>query len=327
MEFYFAPLEGVTGYIFRNAYYQCFEGRDIAYVDKFFSPFISPGNHKKLTTKEQKDVAPSNNQGIALIPQILTNDVTSFIRTAKHLEELGYDEVNLNLGCPSGTVVAKGKGAGFLEDVYALERFFDDVFSGQPLKISVKTRIGLEEKDEFIPLMQMFNQFPFTELIIHPRLRIDYYGNHPDLETFAYALEQARMPVCYNGDIFTLEDYEDFTKRFPTVDKVMLGRGALANPALFRKLQGGKDMTEQEFSDMHEWILNAYAEEMSGDRNLLFKMKELWNYWICMFDEPKQHMRKIRKANTKSEYGIVISNMLRSGAFHGEYGYRPQAIK
>lgn len=327
MELYFAPLEGVTGYIYRNAFHNYFDSVGTKRcVDKFFSPFISPGNHKKLTTKEQKDVNPEHNQNIILIPQILTNDATCFIRTANHLKELGYDEVNLNLGCPSGTVVAKHKGAGFLEDTYRLEAFFDEVFAGQSLKISVKTRIGLESRDEFESLMRVFNQFPFTELIIHPRLRTDYYGNHPDLDSFAYALEVAKMPVCYNGDIFSVEDYEKFVQQFPKVDKLMIGRGALANPALFRKILGGNDMTVDEFSVFHDTLLEAYAVEMSGDRNLLFKMKELWNYWICMFDDPKTYMRKIRKAGTKSEYQIVVSNMLRNDAFHGSHSYKPNIL-
>ena len=113
MEFYFAPMEGITGYIYRNAHQKFFPG-----MDKYFTPFLSPNENRALNPKEKKDILREHNIDLYVTPQILTNRADFFLRAARELkEEYGYEEVNLNLGCPSGTVVSKGKGAGFLGDL------------------------------------------------------------------------------------------------------------------------------------------------------------------------------------------------------------------
>ena len=167
MEFYFAPMEGITGYIYRNAHHRFFPG-----TDKYFTPFLSPNQNRALNPKEVRDVLPENNEGIYIVPQILTNQADFFLRAAKELKECyGYEEVNLNLGCPSGTVVSKGKGAGFLADPGGLDAFFDQVYAKADVKVSVKTRIGLSSPEEFYGILDIFNRYPLHELIIHPRVR------------------------------------------------------------------------------------------------------------------------------------------------------------
>ena len=184
MRYYLAPLEGITGYIFRNAHTRLFTP-----ADKYFSPFLvpKPNSGKQFSAKEKADILPEHNQNIHLVPQIMTNKAADFIAMTKALEEYGYQEVNLNLGCPSRTVVTKGRGAGFLSDPETLQFFFDEVFREIKIKISVKTRIGLEDAEEFQDLLSVYNQFPFEELIIHPRVQCMYYNGTPDMETFAYA--------------------------------------------------------------------------------------------------------------------------------------------
>ena len=210
MKYYFAPMEGITGYIYRNVHHRFFPG-----VDKYFTPFLSPGSKKTMTPRELRDILPENNQGYTLIPQILTNKSEDFLRLCRDLKEYGYREINLNLGCPSGTVVSKKKGAGFLEYPGELDRFLEEIFSGTDLDISIKTRVGKDDPEEFEELLGIYNKYPLKELIIHPRVQTDYYKNHPNLEVFAQALEKAKVPVCYNGDLFTEELYEDFRKQFP----------------------------------------------------------------------------------------------------------------
>lgn len=146
MKYYLAPLEGITGYIFRNAHQKYFTS-----ADKYFTPFLvpKPNTGKQFTAKELADILPEHNQGIYLVPQIMTNKAEDFVTMANALQEYGYQEINLNLGCPSKTVVSKGRGSGFLSDTEKLNRFFDFVFSHTNLKISVKTRIGLHDPDEF----------------------------------------------------------------------------------------------------------------------------------------------------------------------------------
>lgn len=170
MKFYMAPLEGITGYVFRNAHYEYFHP-----ADKYFTPFITPGLNSSLKSKALKDVLPENNHGPFIVPQILTNRADEFIYTEKQLGEMGYTEINLNLGCPSGTVVAKGRGSGFLAFRDKLDAFLDEIYSTAEMKISIKTRLGKESAEEFEALLDIYNQYPLEELIIHPRTREDYY--------------------------------------------------------------------------------------------------------------------------------------------------------
>ena len=206
MKYYLAPMEGITGHIYRNAYEKYFHN-----IDKYFTPFIVPNQSLSLKTKELRDLQPENNEGLNIVPQILTNDSEGFIITAKKLKELGYDEINLNLG--------------FLAKREELDIFLDEIFKIKDMKISIKTRIGKDSPEEFYKLIDIYNKYPLEELIIHPRTRQDFYGNTPNLEVFKDALSLSKHSICYNGDIFTKEDYNRFTKIFPQEDKIMLGRG------------------------------------------------------------------------------------------------------
>ena len=205
MRFYLAPMEGITGYIYRNAV-RDFYGKDI---DRYFSPFVTYHTKRILNTHEREDLRPDHNRGLCLIPQILTNDDKEFLTISHFLkEEYGYDEVNLNFGCPSGTVVSKGRGAGFLAHPDELEKFLYEIFEHAETKISIKTRIGMNDKSVFPELLGIYSQFPLSELIIHPRLRKDMYNGKPDIESFINALGTVRCPVCYNGDIYSVMDYD-----------------------------------------------------------------------------------------------------------------------
>ena len=202
MKYYFAPMEGITGYIYRNVHHRFFPG-----MDKYFSPFISPGTKKTMTPKELRDILPENNQDYTLIPQILTNRSGDFLRLCRDLKEYGYKEVNLNLGCPSGTVVAKKKGAGFLEYPNELDRFLEEIFAGTDLKISIKTRIGKDDPEEFEKLLEIYNKYPLEELIIHPRVQTDYYKNSLIWRTLKWLWKDLKllfaiMEICLQ-QIFT----------------------------------------------------------------------------------------------------------------------------
>ena len=203
MKYYLAPMEGITGHIYRNAYAKYFDN-----IDKYFTPFIVPNQSTSLKTKELRDMLPENNEGLYIVPQILTNDAEGFITTAKKLQQLGYDEINLNLGCPAGTVVSKNRGSGFLSQRDELDSFLDEIFKINDMKISVKTRIGKDSPDEFYELIKIYNKYPMEELIIHPRTRQDFYGNTPNLDVFKDAISLSENTLCYNGDIFTVEDYK-----------------------------------------------------------------------------------------------------------------------
>ncbi|MDO4331490.1 MAG: tRNA-dihydrouridine synthase family protein [Eubacteriales bacterium] len=301
MEYYFAPMEGITGYIFRNAHHACFGG-----MDRYYTPFLTPKQGKSFTSREWNDVLPQHNEGICVIPQILTNQAEGFLKMAGYLKEFGYTEVNLNLGCPSGTVVAKKKGAGFLAFPQELDAFLEQIFEGADIKISVKTRIGKEDPEEFGPLLEIFNQYPLEKLIVHPRVQTDFYKNEPNLEVFSQTLKNSKNPVCYNGDLFSAEKIKAFTRQYPDVDSVMLGRGLLVNPALLT----GSVPDAARLRAFLDKLLTDYSEILSGERDVLFKMKELWFYLGKLFPDGEKHLKKIRKSQKLSEYQSIVNTLL-----------------
>lgn len=205
MNIYFAPMEGITGFIFRQVHHTCFPG-----IDKYYTPFVVATQTYSFKTREKKDVAPENNPGINLVPQIMANKVPEFLWTARAIADQGYEELNLNLGCPMQTVVSKKKGAGFLSVPDDLNRFLDGVYSGldPDIKLSIKTRIGMHDPDEWGHLLEIYNQYPICELTIHPRTRDELYKGKPHVDMFKIAMETCRHPLCYNGNIYTAEDYK-----------------------------------------------------------------------------------------------------------------------
>ncbi|OPJ60538.1 tRNA dihydrouridine synthase [Clostridium chromiireducens] len=304
MKYYFAPLEGVTGYIYRNAY-ETFFGQ----IDKYFMPFISPTKNKGFTSRELNDVLPEHNQGLIVVPQILTNNSEHFIGTVNELTKFGYDEINLNLGCPSGTVVAKCKGSGFLSRRKELDEFLEEIFSKATTKISIKTRIGKDSPDEFYELIKIFNKYPLEELIIHPRIQTDYYKNKPNMVVFKDALSLSKNPVCYNGDIFNVKNYEELIEMYPNLDTVMLGRGIIANPVLISEIKNNNIIDKQVVKEFHDAVCTGYQKVLSGDKNVLFKMKELWFYMIHLFADSDKYAKKIRKTDSLNEYKSIISRL------------------
>lgn len=305
MRLYAAPLEGITGYVFRNAFHQCF-----GYIDKYFIPFIQPNQKGHFSFREKEDVKPENNQGMYAVPQILTSSPEDFLRTSWKLKQAyGYREINLNLGCPSRTVISKKRGSGFLAYPEELEQFLDEIFKKTEVEISIKTRIGKETPDEFGRLMEIYNRFPVKELIIHPRVQKDFYKNSPNLEVFEAALETAEMPVCYNGDIFSLEDYERFTERFPQVECMMLGRGLLKNPALAGEIRQQILLDKKTLRKFHDCLYQGYCKVLSGDRTVLFKMKELWGFLAPAFTNYEKYARKIKKAEKLWVYEETVEKL------------------
>lgn len=308
-----APLEGITGYIYRKTYAKYFGG-----VDKYFSPFISPNQKRICRTREQKDILPENNAGLYLVPQIMTNQADMFIKTVKYLQQYGYQEFNLNLGCPASTVVTKMKGSGFLAQPEKLEQFLEQIYEKCDTNISIKTRIGFESAEEFSRLLSIFDKFPVSELIIHPRTRQDFYQNEPDMGAFSYAMSHSRHRICYNGNIFSKKDYTNLVENYPALQSVMLGRGILQNPTIIEQIKGNELPDKDHIKAFMTEICEKYKEELSGDRPVLFKMKELWQYLVFSFNVDEKWKKKMRKAQSLSEYQIIINDLFSKYQYIGD---------
>lgn len=307
MEYYLAPMEGITTHIYRNAYHKYFRP-----MDKYFTPFLVPHSKKGFSEKEIREVAPENNRGLCLVPQILSNHAEDTLNTIRKLEQYGYEEVNLNFGCPSRTVVSKYRGAGFLARPEELDRFLDAVCRGTQVRVSVKSRVGRDSPEEFYRLLEIYNRYPLEELIIHPRTQKDFYGNTPNLEMFAYAVKESKHPLCYNGDIFTPQDYGELCRRFPEVFRVMAGRGVIADPFLTGRIEGGgsdREVMWKTLRGFHDEVYSGYREISSGDLPSLFKMKEIWTYMLKLFPENKKITKKIKKAEKHGDYQKAVEDL------------------
>ena len=304
MKYYLAPMEGITGHIYRKKKKKYFHN-----IDKYFTPFIVPNESLSLKTKELRDMLPENNEGLNIVPQILTNNAEGFVLTANKLKQLGYEEINLNLGCPAGTVVSKKRGSGFLAYPEELDRFLDEIYKINDMKISIKTRLGKERADEFYKLIEIYNKYPLEELIIHPRTREDFYGNTPNLEIFKESLKLSKHSICYNGDIFTVDNYNKIVKEFPQVDKIMIGRGILANPGLIDEIKENKFITKEILKQFHDEIFENYTILLKEDKNAMYRMKELWGYMSHIFTNNKKYYKKIKKAQKAIDYKVAVNSL------------------
>lgn len=300
----FAPLEGITTHIYRNAHREMFGG-----CDEYYAPFVSPSDNEKIGRKGFRDILPENNPNIPLRVQVLTNNSVSFLKFADKIKEYGYSEINLNLGCPSGTVTGKGRGAGFLRDTERLDRFFSDVFKNANIKITVKTRIGFLSEGEMENLMKIYNKYPVAELIIHPRTREEFYKGTPHMDAFKKAYETSKSPVAYNGNIFKREDFERITKEYPNLSSVMIGRGAIQNPAIFREIKGGKRLSTQELLLFSKKLEKCYEEKLDCNVFTVHKLKEVWLYMMENFPEETKILKAIKKA-THTKDIISATDML-----------------
>lgn len=306
MEYYFAPMEGITGAQFRQIHHSLFPG-----VDKYYIPFLSPTQDHVFTPRDLRAVLPEHNQGFHAVPQLLTRNPQDFLWAAGALADMGYEEVNLNLGCPSGTVTAKGKGAGLLGRREELERMLDGIFAAPPTAISLKTRLGMEDPEEFPALLELFSRYPVSLLIIHPRVRQDFYRRPVRMDSFRFALDHYRGPICFNGGLLTPEDCAAFAREFPQVDRVMLGQGLLADPALVRRLRGGPAASREELRQFHDALYHTYVDLFASQRNAAFHMKELWHYLSHRFQGPEKALKAIRKASTPQAYDAGVEQMFR----------------
>ncbi|MBR7073700.1 MAG: tRNA-dihydrouridine synthase family protein [Oscillospiraceae bacterium] len=301
MELSFAPMEGITYSIYRRVHAELFPGADL-----YYAPFIAPDSTGKFKAGNLRDVLPENNAGIKLVPQLLCNAAAPFLAVARELADLGYEEVNFNIGCPSGTVVAKHKGAGMLGDPVQLDACLADIFSRCPLRVSIKTRLGLHGAEEFPAIVEIYRKYPLSRLIVHVRDRDGMYKSKPDREAFAAVLD-CPFPVEYNGNIFTPADLDSLVARYPALDAAMLGRGAVTNPALFREFRGGEALTVKELQAFHDRLTEEYLASGLAPNFTVSRMKELWFYQLCMFPESDRAGKAILKARTLSDYRAAVS--------------------
>ena len=300
MRHYFAPLEGLTDIIYRRVHHKYFPG-----LDRYYTPFLSPTVHRQLTHKEKREIPPADTLPFFTVPQILTKNAEDFQWVAMQCRDLGYTEANLNLGCPSGTVTAKGKGSGMLRDPDTLDAFLSGIFRDAPLDISVKTRIGFTSAEEFPAILDIYNRYPIKELTVHPRPRSAFYSDKVELDAFGYAVAHSRALVCYNGNLCSQAQIRQFREAFPTVDAVMLGRGLIADPGML----SGNSTDRNALKAFHDELLEEYLVVFGGSWNAMFRLKENWHYLIRKFADSEKLGKRLRKTTDLEEFRSITDEI------------------
>ena len=307
MQYYAAPMEGLTDRVWRQAQQKWFGPEGTAH--RYYAPFLSPPENRVLIKKKMAELEPAANPGVQVIPQLLAKDGELAAWMIGELRRMGYTEVNLNFGCPSGTVTAKGKGSGMLRDPQKLDAFLDAVFSQAGGSVSVKTRLGVARAEEFGEILNVYNKYPLCELTIHPRVMKQLYRGQADREAFAAYLPACTAPVCYNGDVTTVDDLRALEAAFPGLSGIMVGRGLIADPALLRKAVGGPAASREELRGYHDELYHGYTEAFGMASCAVSRMKAHWFYLIHLFKGADALEKPLRKAREGWEYETVVNQI------------------
>ena len=300
MRYYYAPMEGITDATFRRLHAKYFPG-----VDRYFMPFLSPTIHRTLTHREARELPRADSVDFVAVPQLLGKNAEDMLWAIGVCADQGYDEVNINLGCPSGTVVSKGKGSGMLSDIFALDAFLDAIYAKAVLPVSLKTRIGVNDSENWEKILEIYRDYPVKELTVHPRIRKAFYKGDCDMAAFAKAVEGSPFPVCYNGNVTSIADAESIAARFPGVESVMIGRGLVADPGM---LAGGTDRdTLKAFLGE---LSDTYCRVFESKRNAIYRMKDNWHYLIGLFEGSEKLWKEMRKSTDYDRFMAIANEII-----------------
>ena len=300
MRYYYAPMDGITDATFRRLHAKYFPG-----VDRYFMPFLSPTIHRTLTHREARELPRADSVDFVAVPQLLGKNVEDMLWAIGACADQGYDEVNINLGCPSGTVVSKGKGSGMLSDIFALDAFLDAIYAKAVLPVSLKTRIGVNDSENWEKILEIYRDYPVKELTVHPRIRKAFYKGDCDMAAFARAVEGSPFPVCYNGNVTSIADAESIAARFPAVESVMIGRGLVADPGM---LAGG---TQREtLKAFLNELSDTYCQVFESKRNAIYRMKDNWHYLIGLFEGSEKLWKEMRKSTDYDRFMAIANEII-----------------
>lgn len=299
-----APMQGLTEVLFRRVYEECFPGA----IPLAVAPFIALTRNLRFSTDNSqiRDVLPENNHGsIPVIPQILGKEPEEFVLLANCLSDLGYQEVNWNMGCPMRTVTAKHRGCGLMPHPDEVRAILDAVLPRLRVRLSVKIRLGLKEKNEVFSMVPVLNDYPLASVTVHPRLGRQQYTGVPDLDTFGQVLPLLKAPVIYNGDIRTVEDIQRIRKRFPQVADLMVGRGILYNPTLPLGTVN-VDMNKQ----FIRRLIEAIRITLPTEESVMRKTKEYWSLLWKALPISEMEARKVLRAQELTTVDNLIEEFI-----------------
>jgi tRNA-dihydrouridine synthase len=311
-----SPLQGFTDFKFRNTFNKHFGG-----IDTFYAPYIRLNDNLEMKSSNFRDILPVNNSVSELIPQVLTNDAEEFLIVVKDVQELGYKELNWNLGCPSPTVVKRGLGSGLLPNADKIDSILSKVFSESEISVSIKMRLGFNNSDEIFKILPILEKYPIKNIAIHARIGKQMYKGNVDLDTFKRCIGSTKHQLIYNGDITTVSKFIELQKLFPEIDTWMIGRGIIADPFLPQMIKNNStehpENSNELFKNFHDELYETYAEALSGPSHLLTKMFHFWEYFSMSFTNSHKVLKKFKKAQNINAYRSAVSETVREERFVG----------
>ncbi len=306
---YSSPLQGYTDFRFRNAFQKYFGG-----IDQYYAPYIRLNGKGEIKPSNERDILPANNKSLKLVPQLMTKDAEEFLFIAKYVQELGYDELNWNLGCPYPMVARRGMGSGLLVSPEKIDKILSIVNEESDIKISVKMRLGYESSDEIFKVLPVLENHRLENITIHPRIGRQMYKGEVDLDSFESCIGQSKHTILYNGDITSGQDFRELRDRFPVIEHWMIGRGLIADPFLPAMIKADQlDYPENRseiFSRFHDTLFSEYSEALSGPKHILLKMYHLWEYFIHLFPNPPKSLKRIKKVQTIEAYRELVKQII-----------------
>jgi tRNA-dihydrouridine synthase len=307
-----SPLQGFTDFRFRNAFHRYFGG-----IDTFYSPYIKLNGKLVIKGSYERDILPENNTTLEVIPQIITNDAEEFLFVAKYVQQLGYKELNWNLGCPYPMVAKCGMGSGLISNTSQIEHILKRVHTETDIIVSMKMRMGYENPNEILDVFPIIEQYPIKNIAIHARIGKQLYKGGVDLDSFQKCLDTSKQKIYYNGDITSVEKFRMMQERFPSIDHWMIGRGLIADPFLPSMIKNNtteypKNKLEI-FEAFHDTIYQEYDAYLSGPTPIRMKMLGFWEYFSESFSNPQKTFKKIKKAGNSKNYEAAVKEIFKNG--------------
>jgi tRNA-dihydrouridine synthase B len=307
-----SPLQGFTDFRFRNAFHHYFGG-----IDTFYSPYIKLNGKLVIKGSYERDILPENNTTLEVIPQIITNDAEEFLFVVKYVQQLGYKELNWNLGCPYPMVAKCGMGSGLISNTSQIEHILKRVHTETDIIVSMKMRMGYENSTEILDVFPILEQYPIKNIAIHARIGKQLYKGGVDLDSFQKCLDTSKQKIYYNGDITSVEKFRLMQERFSSIDHWMIGRGLIADPFLPSMIKNNtteypKNKLEI-FEAFHDTIYQEYDAYLSGPTPIRMKMLGFWEYFSESFSNPQKTFKKIKKAGNSKNYEIAVKEIFKNG--------------
>lgn len=307
-----SPLQGFTDFRFRNAFQQHFGG-----IDTFYAPYIKLNGKMVIKGSYEHDILPENNTTLEVIPQIITNDAEEFLFVAKYVRQLGYNELNWNLGCPYPMVAKCGMGSGLIRNTSQIEHILQRVHEETDITVSMKMRMGYENASEILDVFPILEQYPIKNIAIHARIGKQLYKGGVDLDSFQNCLNHTKHKIYYNGDITSVAKFKELQERFPAIDHWMIGRGLIADPFLPAMIKNNTTTYPKNkleiFEAFHDTIYHDYDAYLSGPTPIRMKMLGFWEYFSESFSNPQKTYKKIKKAGNSKNYEAAVKEIFKNG--------------